>query len=138
MRRTLAGIIAGIGLAIAVMVAIEAVGNQLYPPPMGMNLEQPGAAARMPFATLIFPVLGWLAGPFAGGSAAVILSRDRRAAWPVGGAVLVGALLQFALARHPLWMIVAGLAAPLAGAWLAQRLAGRRSGSEQGEASAAD
>lgn len=138
MRRTLAGIIAGIGLAIAVMVAIEAVGNQLYPPPMGMNLEQPGAATRMPFGTLIFPVIGWFVGPLAGGAAAVILSRDRRAAWPVGGAVLIGALLQFALAGHPLWMIVAGLAAPLAGAWLAQRVAGRRHGAKETEASAAD
>ena len=65
MIRTLGGLAWGIGIAILVMILVEAAGNQLYPPPIGLDLERPDAAFRMPFRTLIFPVLGWFLGPLA-------------------------------------------------------------------------
>ena len=129
MIRTLGGIAAGIALAIVIMVLVEAVGNQVAPPPMGLDLERPDAAVRMPFETLIFPVAGWLLGPLAGGVLAVRLSGRRWASWPVAGAVLIGAILQFAMAGHPVWMIASGIAAPIGGALLGQWIAGRRAAS---------
>ena len=125
MIRTLGGIAAGIAVAIVVMVLIEAVGNQIAPPPMGLDLERPDAAVRMPFETLIFPVAGWFLGPLVGGILAVRVSGRRWASWPVAGAVLIGAILQFAMAGHPLWMIAAGVAGPIAAALIARAAAQR-------------
>ena len=128
MIRTLGGLAWGIGVAILVMMLVEAAGNQLYPPPVGLDLERPDAAFRMPFRTLIFPVLGWFLGPLAGGMIAIRVSGRRWASWPVAAVVLVGAIVQFALAGYPLWMIAAGLAAPPAAALLAQLLVRPRAG----------
>ena len=119
MIRTLAGIAGGIAVAIVVMVIIEAIGNRIFPP-MALGAAQPGSSAHLPFETLIFPVIGWFAGSLAGGVLAVWSSRRRWTSWPVAAAVLVGAMLRFALASHPVWAIAAGIAAPLAAAWIAQ------------------
>ena len=125
MRRTLAGIVGGIALAILVIVVIEALGHRLYPPPAGMELAQPNAPMRMPVQTLVFPLIGWFLGALLGGAAAVWTSRRRWTAWAVAATVAIGALLQFALAKQPVWMIVGGLAAPLVAGLLAQLLAPR-------------
>jgi hypothetical protein len=119
MIRTLAGIAGGIAVAIVVMVITEAIGNRIFPT-MALGAAQPEPAAQLPFETLIFPLIGWFVGPLAGGMLAVWSSRRRWTSWPVAAAVLIGAMLRFALASHPAWAIAAGLAAPLAAGWIAQ------------------
>ena len=127
MRRTIGAVAGGIALALLTIMLVEAIGNRIYPPPPDFDLQDPGALARLPFETLVFPVLAWFLGTFAGGFVAVRFSRRRWTAWPVAAAVLVGMVVQFALMPHPTWMIVAGLAAPIIAALLAQRLALRSS-----------
>ena len=126
MRRTIGAVAGGIAVALLVIMLVEAIGNSLYPPPAGIDLQDADAVSRIPFRTLIFPVIAWFLGALAGGIVAVWVSRLRWSAWPVAAAVLVGTVAQFALMAHPLWMIIAGLIAPIIAALLAQRLAPHR------------
>jgi hypothetical protein len=125
MIRTLGGIAAGIAVAIVLMMVIEAIGNQLFPPP-ALDLNNPNAPAALPVANLIFPVIGWFLATLVGSWLAIQLSDRDWTSWIIAACVLVGELADFLLGRHPLWMMVAGVLAPLAGAWIAQRLPGWR------------
>ncbi|HUE78829.1 MAG TPA: hypothetical protein VMN38_04285 [Sphingomicrobium sp.] len=122
MIRNLAGLASGLAVAIATVMVIETVGNQLYPPPTGYDMTQ-ATALTLPFETLIWPVIGWFLGALAGSWLAVRLSPERWTGWVVAGCVLVATIFNFALITHPLWMMAAGVLAPVLGGWIAQRLA---------------
>ena len=121
MIRTLAGAAAGIAFAIIVMMLVEALGNSLFPPP-SIDLNNPDAPAVLPVANPLFPILGWFVATLIGGWLAIQISSREWTAWLVAASVLVGALLDFSLGRHAVWVMVAGVIAPPLGAWLAQRL----------------
>ena len=121
MIRPLAGLAAGLGVAIVTMVSVEAVGNRLFPPPAGYDLSQ-GSALSLPFETLVWPVIGWLLGALAGSWVALRASGQRWPAWVVTVCVLAASLLNLALIRHPAWMITAGVLTPLFGGWLGQQI----------------
>lgn len=124
MVRKLAGLAAGLALAIAIIMIVEAIGIRLYPPPRGYDLNT-GSAESLPTINLVFPVAGWFLGALAGSWLAVHLARRAWPGWAVAGLVLVATILNFALITHPLWIMAAGaLAAPLGGV-IGQRLAGR-------------
>ncbi len=61
-----------------------------------------------------------------GGWIAVQLSGRDWAAWLVAGSVLVGEILDYLLGRHVAWVMGAGILAPIAAAWIAQKMPGRR------------
>ena len=124
MIRTLAGAAAGIAAAIVLMMLIEAAGNQLFPPP-AIDLQNPNAPSALPAVNQLFPILGWFAASLVGGVLAIWISRRDWTSWIVAGSVLVGALADFLLGRHPLWVMLLGALAPVAAAWIAQRLFGR-------------
>jgi hypothetical protein len=115
MVRPLSAIAAGLATAIVTIMAVEAIGYQLYPPPDGFNMANP-SAELLPFESLLFPVVGWFLGALAGGWLAIRLSGERWTAWVIAAFVLAATILNLALITHPLWMIVAGsLASPLGG-----------------------
>ena len=112
MIRTLAGVAAGIAVAIILMMLIEALGNSLFPPP-SLDLNNPNAPAVLPFPNQLFPILGWFAASLVGGWIAIQMSAREWTSWLVAASVLVGELLDFSLGRHALWVMAAGLLAPL-------------------------
>ncbi len=127
MIRSLAGLAAGLAVAIITIVAIEAIGNRLSPPPAGYDMTA-WSAETLPFETLIWPVIGWFLGALGGSLVARRVSAERWAGWAIAACVLAATLLNLALITHPVWMIVAGVVAPVLGGWIAQRLpTGRRS-----------
>jgi hypothetical protein len=121
MIRTLAGVAAGIAVAIVLMMVTEALGNALFPPP-ALDLNNPDAPSALPFANQLFPILGWFVSSLAGGWLAIQVSARPRSAWLVAASVLVGELLDFSLGRHDLWVMAAGVLTPPLAAWLAQKL----------------
>lgn len=124
MVRTLAGLAAGLAAAIAIIMSVEGVGNQLFPPPQGYDMAS-GSALTLPVRTLIFPVVGWFVGALVGAWLAIRMSGESWTGWAIGAFVLAATIFNFALITHPLWMMVAGaIAAPLGG-WIAQRIAAR-------------
>lgn len=125
MIRMLGGVAAGIATAITLMMLIEAVGNQIFPPPT-VDLNNPNAPLALPLANQLFPLAGWFLAALAGGWLAVQISGRASTSWLVAASVIAGQLLAYLLGRHPAWLIVAGVVAPLVAAWLAQKLPGRR------------
>jgi hypothetical protein len=121
MVRTLAGVAAGIAIAIILMMLTEALGNALFPPP-ALDLNNPEAPSALPFANQLFPILGWFIASLAGGWLAIQISSRERTAWLVAASVLVGELLDFSLGHHAVWVMIVGVLAPLLAARLAQKL----------------
>lgn len=122
MIRMLGGIVAGMAAAITLIMIIEAIGNQIAPPPARLDLESLAEAPPLPVLTLAFPVLAALIGTLAGGFVAIRMSGRKWTAIMVAAAVFAASAFNFALMRYPLWLMVAGLAMPVIGALLALRL----------------
>ena len=126
MIRTLGGIVVGIACAIIVMMLTEAIGNRIFPPPVGFDFTNPDAQLYLPFETLAFPVVGWFAATLAGGWVAICVAEKAWPSWAVAASVLLGEITNFLLGRHPGWMVAAGIVLPLLAAWAAQQLPRRR------------
>lgn len=121
MVRNLAGLAAGLAVALIAIVLVEAVGHQLFPAPPGYDMSQSSSLA-LPVETLIWPVIGWLLGALAGSWVALRISGTPWTGWAIAGLVLAATVLNFALIAHPAWMMVAGALGPVLGGWIAQRL----------------
>ena len=124
MLRTLMGLAAGLAVAIVTIIIVEAIGNQLFPPPRGFDMAQ-STAETLPTETLMWPVIGWFLGSLAGSAIAVHLSGERWAGWAIVALVLAATIFNFALITHPVWMMVAGPLAAVIGGWLGQQVAAR-------------
>ena len=92
MIRSLAGLAAGLGVGILTVMAVEGIGNQLYPPPAGYDMAT-GSAETLPFETLVWPVIGWFLGATAGTWVAVRVSGERWPGWAITACVLAATIL---------------------------------------------
>lgn len=125
--RIVAGIVVGAILAMACVFAVEWVGTMIYPPPLGIDYNNPADLDRP--MTLVTPAqmaivaFGWFLGALLGAWTANAIARRAIAGWAV--ALLVVALCVFNLMSlpHPAWMWGSGILLPLLAGWLAQRLA---------------
>ena len=126
MIQRLGGLAAGLAVALVTIVLVEFVGNQMFPPPRGYDMSA-GSALALPVATLIWPVIGWFLGALAGAWVALRVSGEQWTGWAIAALVLAATMLNFVLVTHPLWMMIAGVLAPLLGGLLGQLLPrGRR------------
>lgn len=126
MIHKLGGLAAGLIAAFLTMMTIEAIGNRLHGSGLAADASATLPVTQQPTSLLLFVLAGWFLGAFLGGSIAVRVSRTGWMAWPIAAAILVGVVVMFLWAPHPSWMLIAGPAAPLLGAWLAQRIVERR------------
>jgi hypothetical protein len=128
MLRTVAAVLVGLVVMLAVVAGVELLGHALFPPPPGLDVSTPdglrAALGKLPFAALAFVVLAWTLGAFLGALATAWIMREHRGA----GALAIGVVMLLLVALtltafpHPWWMVVAGLVLPLPAAWLAGRL----------------
>ena len=124
--RTLAGILVGILVAIATVLAISLIGDLIFPANADAGVRDPEqistAFSTAPIGAQIFLVLAWLGGAFAGG---IVARRISRQGWPV---LLIAALLFLAalpiisIVAVPAWLMAALLAAPIVGGFLARHI----------------
>ena len=125
--RLVLGVIAGFVVAILCVLAIEALGHSLYPPPAGIDATDPADQKRlmavMPDAAKAFVIAGWFLGALLGGLVANKVARRALAGWIVAALIVAGGAYSMVAFPHPMWMIVGGVLLPLVAAWLAQRLA---------------
>jgi hypothetical protein len=130
--RSILGVVAGAVVAFIGVMVIEAVGMKVYPPPPGLDPNNPESIRAMmkdiPAGALGFVLAGWVVGTLAGAAvAARIATRS-----PMVPAMIVGVLLLAAgvanlvMIPHPLWFTVASVVAILPAAYAGGRL-GRRS-----------
>ncbi len=129
MLRTIGGIIAGIAIGLAAIMAVQFVGQQIYPTGnVDLRDREAMAAliASLPARALMFVVLAWFLGAFVGGAVAARISGHRWAAWAIGGLIALTGVANVLMYPHPLWMQIAAVVAPLLGAVIAGHMFGAK------------
>lgn len=135
--RMLMGVVAGIVVAFLCVFAVEFVAHGLYPPPTGLDASNPADQARlmaaMPTAAKAMVLLAWFVGALAGAWTANRIAGRSLAGWIVALLVIAAGIATMVMIPHPAWMWAGGIALPLLGAWIAERMsAGRRGGGAVG------
>lgn len=124
------GVVAGIVVAFLCVFAVEMIGHGLYPPPAGLDINNPADQARvmdaMPFAAKAVVLLAWFLGALAGAWVANRIAGRSVAGWVVALVAIAAGIATMLTIPHPAWMWAGGIALPLLGAWLAHRLGAKR------------
>ncbi|MCD9029216.1 hypothetical protein LDO26_13515 [Luteimonas sp. BDR2-5] len=131
MIRTIFSVMAGMLVAMMLMLGLEFLGSWLFPLPGGQLTSEADLAeivANASTGKLAWVLLGWLVAAFGGGWVAAKLARVHRvgAAVAVGVLIVLGVLLNAWLLPHPLWMSLLGVLGPVPLAWTGGRLVARR------------
>ena len=119
------GVIAGTVVAFLCVFAVEMVGHGLYPPPAGLDINNPEDQARlmeaMPVAAKAMVLAGWFLGALAGAWVANRIARRSVAGWAVALLVVAAGIATMVMIPHPGWMWAGGILLPLLAAWIADR-----------------
>ncbi len=109
MGRRIGAVVAGLFGSVVLIMAVQAVGTWLYPPPPDTDLTDPEAIAalmaQMPLGALSMVELSYVVGSFGGGVIVRLVSADRAAvqAVVVGGLLTLAGFANLAAIPHPLW-----------------------------------
>ena len=128
--RKLLAVFAGLGVALGITFAVEALTSHLlFPLPSGTDPydaeSMKAAMAPLPRAALLVVLLGWALSAVAGGwVAARVGGRPRQPARLVGVILLAVAIFRLSSFPHPTWFRVVGVLLFLPAAELGARLAG--------------
>ncbi|HKO56878.1 MAG TPA: hypothetical protein VJ276_13470 [Thermoanaerobaculia bacterium] len=113
MLRVLGGIVAGVLLAVGLIIVVELVGHAVYPPPPGTNIDDPAAVARLaaqrPLGALLFVILGWTLGAFCGSYVAGAIGKRPAPAVTPGVLVCAAAVANMFQIPHPTWFWIVSL-----------------------------
>jgi hypothetical protein len=132
MGRSILAVLAGVFLGVVVISTVQAIGHAVYPPPPDLdptNVEAfKAAVANMPAGALIFVLLAWALGAFAGGGLSAWLARRSHMlhALIAGAVLLVNGIISLVMIPHPLWVTVAGVLVFLPAAYVGSRLVPHR------------
>jgi hypothetical protein len=120
MVRSIIGVLVGVIVGAFIVLAIEAIAHQVFPPPAGFDPNNAGAVAALPLGAKLSVLFAWFGGAFGGGVAALLIARRwAPVGWVVAVTILLFAATNFSAFPHPLWMIIASIPAVLAGGQLA-------------------
>ena len=128
MLKTVSALVAGVLLAVAVVILVQFVGHQLYPAAdrIGMTDREAMAqqVAALPLGALLAVPLSWFAGSLCGGVLASIIDRTRPviAAGGVAAFILFAAVYTLVVFPHPWWLAATGVTIIPFGAWIATRI----------------
>lgn len=127
MRNVLA-MLAGVIVAMVLMVLLQSVAHQVYPPPAGLDYTKPevreAIMMQAPMGALLIVLSSYLVGTLVGAWVAARLSADAplRQGYLIGALLVAASVLNLRAVPHPLWFIVANMAVVIAGAWIGARL----------------
>ena len=128
MLRPIVGFFAGLMVAVVVVALTEQLGHAAFPPPIEVERDQAAMAAYMasaPFAALLFPLIGLVAGAFLGGWVAAFLGRRRHRLLGtlVGLAILGLGGLNMLMIPHPVWFMILAVMLVVPAGWMGGNMA---------------
>ena len=109
MGRRIGAVVAGLLGSVVLIMAVQAAGTWLYPPPPGTDFSDPDALAalmaQIPLGALLMVELSYAAGSLAGGVIVRLVTPDRttRLAVTVGALLTLAGFANLAAIPHPLW-----------------------------------
>ncbi len=131
MGRKFLGILAGLMVAMLLVMAADLLSTAIHPPPAGFDYRDPAQvrahAATVPLASLIVLLVGYNLAAFVGGWVASRAGKGaERVHASVGIVVLLGTLFNLTIIPHPLWFamtaVLSLIATTTAGALLCAKL----------------
>ncbi len=128
MIRKISAVVLGVVTAVVLIIAIEALGHAVYPPPDDLdtsNIEALQAyVMNAPLAALLFVMAGWLIATLVGGLLACFIARETPLVYAaiVGGLVLLGTIINLLSIPHPLWFSITSVLAIIATIFITGRL----------------
>ncbi len=125
MNRFLA-ILAGLISASVVMILIEMLGHQLYPPPANINDPEIMKAfmANMPLWAFVFILVAYFLGSIAGGLVTSLIAKEKQFQLLIilGAILTVLGILNLLMITHPIWFMIASLAMYIPGTYIGHQL----------------
>lgn len=113
--RTTVALLVGVVVTFLTISAVEQLGHLLYRAPTGLDWQDSSAVSaylkQLPIGALLLVLAGWLFGIFTGLTAATLMAGKCRGrfALTIGALVFLGAIANFYLLPHPMWLIVLSL-----------------------------
>ena len=124
------GVVAGLVVAMLVVMAVEGAGHAMFPPPEGLDITRPEDQAQLmeliPLGAKIAVVVAWFLGALAGAATAIAIARHILPGWIVGLVMVALSLVTTQMFPHPVWMIGAAVILPIAGVLAAKQLVSSR------------
>lgn len=121
MLKGLLGVIAGVAVGIVTVFIAESAGHLVWPPPLGIDMNDPEALKELmliaPIEAKLAVLIAWGLGTFSGSAVAINVSG--RASWPawLTAFILFGlALWTMTFIPHPDWMLFGATALTLVSA----------------------
>ena len=125
----LRGIVASIvGVVVAgfVVGGVEALGHMIFPPPEGLDLNNPDDLAQLmtviPLGAKIAVMVAWFVGALVGALAAGWIGKGKIPGWVVAGFMLIASVATTQMFPHPVWMVGGAVILPVIAKLLADRL----------------
>ncbi len=128
MSRKIIAVVLGALVAVVLIIAIEALGHAVYPPPDGLDLTDPETLQayimEAPIGALMFVMGAWLVATLVGGLLACFIAREAPLVYSaiVGGLVLLGTIINLMSIPHPLWFSITAVLAIIAMIFITSRL----------------
>lgn len=128
--RAVLGIIVGIVVALAAMVAIAWVGGMFFPGPASIDASSAESMASvfpdLPAGAKAAILLSWFGSALVGAYAAKRIAGQSWAAWTIAGITAVFVLLNVLILPMPGWLQAVAVAAPLIGGLIGNHLVAER------------
>lgn len=125
--RRVAGVIAGLAIAIAFVMSSELVTHKLYPPPEGMDMMDLEQAkpyiAGLPATAFAIVLVGHLIGTLAGTTAAAGIAKNRAPGYILGAVLLAGGIYNATAIPQPVWFSATSFAIYVVATMIGVRLA---------------
>lgn len=132
LARNILALLAGAIVAIVVIGLVQTAAHFLYPPPPGLDYNNPEVLKKVmmeaPVGALLMVLLSYFAGTFLGSWVAARLAADApaRQAYLIGGMMLISGLMNLFAIPHPLWFWIGSVAVFVAAAWLGGKTGARK------------
>lgn len=130
--RNILALLAGAIVSIVLIGLVQAAAHVLYPPPPGLDYNNPEVLKKImmeaPVGALLMVLLSYFCGTFVGSWVAARLAADSpaRQAYLIGGMMLISGLMNLFAIPHPAWFWVGSIAVFVAAAWLGGKLGARK------------
>jgi len=126
--RNVLAMLAGVIVAMVLMVLLQSVAHRVYPPPPGLDFTDPAVREsimiKAPVGALLIVLASYFVGTLVGAWVAARLSADAplRQGYLIGALLVVASVMNLRAIPHPLWFIVANIAVVIVAAYVGARL----------------
>jgi hypothetical protein len=127
MLRKISAVLLGLLVSFAIVMLVEWLGHQVYPPPPGLDFKNPVQVqqftSNLPLGAFLFLLLGWFLGTLGGGLTACSVARDKPLVFAsvIGAVMLAATIANLAMIPHPTWFSIAAIVVIGVGTLLASR-----------------